>query len=89
LKYVSIEKLQTTDRPNITFHVTECWCSGDDKSSSVENELKTTKVIGRKVKIERAAMVQSRQNKRGNSDNRNDVIETAPDSSDMTNTGNR
>ena len=43
----------------------EFGCSGDSTHSSIENELKTIELIGRKIKKVRAAIVKSRMKKRG------------------------
>jgi hypothetical protein len=53
--------------------------------SSIENELQAMKLIGRKIKIVRVAIVKSRMNKRGSVINRSVVIELARNSPNIIN----
>jgi hypothetical protein len=54
--------------------------SGDSTNSSIQNELKTIKLRGRKIRKERVAIIKSRMNERDSSSNSSVVIETAPSS---------
>jgi hypothetical protein len=49
--------------------VREFWSSGDRSSRRIENELKTSELIARKIEKVRVAIVKSRMNKRGNINN--------------------
>jgi hypothetical protein len=60
--------------------VREFWCSGDRMSSSIDNELNTIRLRGRKIKKERVEGVKSRTNERGSNSNISVVIEKPPNS---------
>jgi hypothetical protein len=54
--------------------VKEFWCSNDNTSSSIENELKTFRLGDRRLR-KRVAIVKSRMNMRGSNSNSSVVID--------------